>query len=465
MFLPDILQTSLVFDLLSYARFEPAYIVWERIIASLSYVEQMIASKSSDLILYEQFQSYMIDLIFPIYTQLGWQQQSSNVTDKWLDGLHRDLIVSTACRHNLDDCVQRAQSLFEQWFNQPSNNSIAPNHRSLVYCTAVRLGSRAEFQFLLRQYQESSDPQEKARMQSGLACTRDIELIRYLLEIHINSQLNIIRRQDALSGIRAVCRNFVAETECWAFVRFRWQQLFKEFGGSLSFVDLIKDVTARFNTEQQLDEFERFFEQLTDAVGFQAIIERIRANMQWIEKAKPNLAEWFMNRTIAIRLPFDWIPSQYQLHLDVRLRTTYPNNADPDTDTLFMGHTRIIARCNRMTNEFRIHMKQLQVSSMTLTHRDTSNNLIIDWISIPQSEILICRLRERCVTNEDYVFEAEHTTKLGRDMAGFYLSRYNVTNTSTGDIITHNIAATHMQVMENNENSSLSLSPSIYLFH
>ncbi|CAF3554685.1 unnamed protein product [Rotaria sordida] len=428
-----------------YVRFESAYIVWERIIAGLSYIEQMIASKSSDLTLYEQFQSYMIDLIFPIYTQLGWQQQPSNATDKWLDTLHRNLIVSTACRYNLDDCVQHARLLFEQWFNQPSNNSIEPNHRSIVYCTIVRLGSRAEFQFLLRQYQESNDPQEKASIQSALACTRDTELIRYLLEIHVNSQLNIIRRQDTLAGIRAICRNFIAETECWTFVRSRWRQLFKEFGGSLSFVDLIKDVTARFNTEQQLDEFERFFEQTidTNAVEFRAIIERIRANTQWMEKAKPNLAEWFMNRTVTIRLPFDWIPSQYELNFDVRLRTTYPNNAEPDT--LFMGHTRIIVRCNRSTNEFRIHMKQLQMSSVTLKHGDTSSNLIIDWTWISQSEILICRLRERCATNEDYVFETEYTTELSRDMAGFYLSRYNISNTSTGDIITHNIAATHMQ--------------------
>ncbi|CAF4239646.1 unnamed protein product [Rotaria sp. Silwood2] len=443
----NILQTTLVFDLLSYVHSESAYIVWERIIADLSYVEQMIASKNLDIMLYEQFQSYMIDLIFPIYTQLGWQQQSSNTTEKWLDALHRDLIVSAACRYNLDDCVQRARLLFEQWFNQPSNNTIKPNHRSVVYCTVVRLGSRAEFQFLLRQYQESSDSQEKARIQSALACTRDLELIRYLFQIHINSQLNIIRRQDALTGIRAICRNFVAETECWVFVRSAWRQLFKEFGESISFADVIKDVTARFNTEQQLDEFERFFEQITDAnaVEFQATIERIRANIQWIEKVKPNLAEWFMNRTVAIRLPFDWIPSQYVLHFDIRLRTTYPNNADPDMDTLFMGHTRIIVRCNRSTNEFRIHMKQLQMSYATLKHRDTSNNLIIDWTWISQSEIIICRLRERCVTNEYYVFEAEYTAKLSRDMAGFYLSRYNISNASAGDIITHNIAATHLQ--------------------
>jgi aminopeptidase N len=263
----DILKTSLIFDLLSYAHSERAYIVWERIIAGFSYIEQMIVSESSDLTLYEKFQSYMIDLIRPIYNQLGWQEQSSIVTDKWLDGLHRDLILSTACRHNLDDCVQRAQLLFYQWFNQPSNNSIEPNYRPVVYCTNVRLGSRAEFQFLLSQYQSLSDPQEKTRIQSALACTHDTQLIRYLLEIHANPQLNIIRRQDALSGIRAVCRNFIAETECWTFVRSRWGQLSQEFGGSLSFSDLIKDITARFNTEQQLDEFERFVQQTADKVS------------------------------------------------------------------------------------------------------------------------------------------------------------------------------------------------------
>ncbi|CAF4526114.1 unnamed protein product, partial [Rotaria sp. Silwood2] len=441
----NIVPTSLVFDLLSYASLERAYIVWERILAGLSYIEQMIASSSSDLTLYEQFQSYIIDLILPIYTQLGWQEQSSMVTDKWLDALHRDLIVLTVCHYNLDDCVNRAQFLFEQWFNHPSNNSIEPNDRPVVYCTNVRIGGRAEFQFLLHQYRTSSDPQEKARIQSALACTRDTELIRYLLEIHVNLQLNMIQRQDALSGIRAICRKFVAQTECWAFVRSQWIQLFEDFGKSMSFVNLIKDVTERFNTKQQLDEFERFVEQAIDnsTVEFQATIERIRANIQWTEKAKLNLEEWFMNRTVEIRLPFDWIPSQYALDFDVRLSATYPNNAEPDT--LFMGRTRIIVRCNRSTNVFRIHMKQLQMSSITLRRLDTSKNLITDWTWMSLSEILICRLRERCVMNQEYVFESEHTTELNRDMAGFYLSRYNVTNTSTGDIVTHNIAATHMQ--------------------
>ena len=224
----------------------------------------MITSSTSGLYLYERFRSYMVDLILPIYNKLGWEDNPSS--DKWLDTLHRDMIISIACRYNLDHCIQRAQNLFEQWFNSPANNTISANQRRVVYCASIRLGDRARFQFLLREYQTSNDPQEKARIQIALTCTHDIELIRYLLDIHTNSERNIFRRQDVLNGIRSICRNLVAETECWTFVRTRWPQLYRDYGESLSFAELIKDVTARFNSLGQLEEFERFAEQTTEKV-------------------------------------------------------------------------------------------------------------------------------------------------------------------------------------------------------
>ncbi|CAF3546049.1 unnamed protein product [Rotaria sp. Silwood1] len=442
---PNILPASLVFELLEYSHLEDSYIVWERILSGLQYIEQMIASSSSGLYLYERFRSYMVDLILPIYNKLDWEDNSS--TDKWLDTLHRDMIISTACRYDLDHCIKHAQVLFEQWFNSPSNNTIEANQRRVVYCTSIRLGDRARFQFLLREYQASNDPQEKARIQTALTCTRDIELIRYLLHIHINSEQNVIRRQDVLSGIRSICRNLIAETECWTFVHARWTQLFRDYGGSLSFAELIKDVTGRFNTLLQLEEFERFAEQTTDKgaaeVEFKASIERIRANIQWVSKSKPNLEEWFLNRTLAIRLPHDWFPSTYQLYFDVFLQSIYSNNEEPNTT--FTGHTRIRIRCTRSTNELRIHMKQLRLSYAILTRLGTNNNLISDWTLVISSEVLLCRLRERCIKDEEYEFESAYTAELDREMAGFYLSRYNVTDTTTGKIITHNIGATHMQ--------------------
>ena len=115
-----------------------AYIVWERIIAGI-YLHRTNDSIGKVLISLCTNNFNRIcnrsDLVL-FTTQLGWQAQSSIIPDKWLDGLHRDLILSTACHHNLGDCVHNVlKLLFDQWFNQPSNNSIEPNHRPVVYCT------------------------------------------------------------------------------------------------------------------------------------------------------------------------------------------------------------------------------------------------------------------------------------------------------------------------------------------
>lgn len=151
-----------------------------------------------------------------------------------------------------------------------------------------------------------------------------------------------------------------------------------------------------------------------------------------------------MNRTLAIRLPLNWFPLTYQLDFDVALRSTYPNNAEPNT--AFSGYTRILIRCHRSTDELRVHMKQLRLFYVTLKRLGSEKNLISDWLMISASEIIVCRLRERCIKDELYELESEYTSELDRDMAGFYLSRYNVTDPRTGEVITHNIATTHMQV-------------------
>jgi hypothetical protein len=150
---------------------------------------------------------------------------------------------------------------------------------------------------------------------------------------------------------------------------------------------------------------------------------------------------------VAIRLPLDWFPSTYQLDFDVQLRSVYPNNEEPNR--AFSGYARIRVRCTRSTNELRIHMKQLRITYVTLRRLNSTKNLISDWTTVAPPEIILCRLRERCIEGEEYEFESEYTAELDKEMAGFYLSRYNVTNPTTGEIITHNIGATHMQV--NNE--------------
>ncbi|CAF1156557.1 unnamed protein product [Didymodactylos carnosus] len=390
-----IVPASLIFDILKYATKEQKYIVWERILSGASYIEQMLSNTPT----YDLFKSYMTDLILPIYDSLTWTEQPN---EDWLSSLHRDLVVSAACRYDTDDCTSFAIKKFAEWQNEPSINNIDANQRRVVYCTAIRLGSRGEFYFLLNQYQQSNDPQEKARIQIALTCTRDIELLQYLLVIHLDP--NIIRRQDALSGIRSVCRNFVAEAECCS-------------------------ISAGIQDKGAADS------------EFKSTIERIRANIYWINKAEPDISSWFLNRTLNIRLPTDWTPTLYEIEIDVQLQSTYPNNTEPNTK--FSGHTIVTVNCSRSTSELKIHSKNLRIQSATLKRSDNTKNILIDWSFLNLTEIMVCRLSERCQLNQVYMLDIYSSAELDRDMAGFYLSRYDVTTNS--EIVTHNIGATHMQ--------------------
>jgi hypothetical protein len=217
--------------------------------------------------------------------------------------------------------------------------------------------------------------------------------------------VNRIRRQDVLTPNRSGHRNLLIATEYRAFVRAQLGHMFQHHSESLRFAGFIK---------------------------------------KRVQKDKLTSEERLTNETPIIRLSLDWIPLHYTLDFDVRLQSIYQNNTEPDT--LFTSQTRILIRCAHPTNELRIHTKQLRILQLTLKRISSPSNLIRDWTLIGSAEMLVCQLREYCVKNEEYVFESEYTAELDREMNGFFLSQYNVTNSTTGEIVTHNIGATYMHV-------------------
>ncbi|CAF0965985.1 unnamed protein product [Rotaria sordida] len=108
----NILPLSLVFDMLNYAQLEQEYIVWECIIVGIQYIVQMLATSYSNIQIYEQWRSYLIDLIRSIYTYFDWNSQSMN--EKWIDIVYRNVILSTACQYSLENCTDYAEKLFQE---------------------------------------------------------------------------------------------------------------------------------------------------------------------------------------------------------------------------------------------------------------------------------------------------------------------------------------------------------------
>lgn len=91
-----------------------------------------------------------------------------------------------------------------------------------------------------------------------MSCTKETSLqIKFL-----NNQLNPnkTRRQDALFGIRYSALNPYANKVTWNIVKANWNKLLESYGGALSFGNLVSDLSRKFNTQNDLDEVIRTWE-------------------------------------------------------------------------------------------------------------------------------------------------------------------------------------------------------------
>lgn len=77
--------------------------------------------------------------------------------------------------------------------------------RSVVYCSAIRVGNEKEWNFLWKRYTKSNVGTERNMILSSLACTREIWLIMRYLEYSID-ETSGVRKQDSSYVFASIVR-------------------------------------------------------------------------------------------------------------------------------------------------------------------------------------------------------------------------------------------------------------------
>lgn len=78
--------------------------------------------------------------------------------------------------------------------------------RSIVYCTAIRLGDESDWDFLWQKYRQSNVPSEKQTIQYSLGCSREIWLLARYLDYSLVEDSGI-RKQDCPDVFSSVAGN------------------------------------------------------------------------------------------------------------------------------------------------------------------------------------------------------------------------------------------------------------------
>lgn len=71
------------------------------------------------------FQEYVQKILRPIYVRLGGLNANRNQNDRLDLVKHKVLVSSWACRFDVDDCKEKALSMFSNWMKEedPDKNN------------------------------------------------------------------------------------------------------------------------------------------------------------------------------------------------------------------------------------------------------------------------------------------------------------------------------------------------------
>ncbi|XP_030045544.1 aminopeptidase Ey isoform X1 [Microcaecilia unicolor] len=290
------INTTTALDTTKFLYNETEYMPWQAALGSLSYFRLMFDRSE----VYGPMKRYIKQQVCPLF--LYFKKLTNNWENRH-DGLMEQYnevnAINTACSNDIQECQTLASGLFEHWMNDSSNNTIHPNLRSSIYCSAIATGGEKEWDFAWEMFQKATVAAEADKLRSALACSKQPWILNRYLQYALDPTK--IRRQDATSTITSIASNVVGQTLAWDFVNSNWKELFSQYGGgSFSFSNLITGVTRRFSTPYDLRQLEQFKKD-NEAVGFGSAaraldqaLERTKANINWVQENKETVHKWFI---------------------------------------------------------------------------------------------------------------------------------------------------------------------------
>ncbi|XP_051918184.1 alanyl (membrane) aminopeptidase-like b [Hippocampus zosterae] len=286
-----IVDVTLALNTTWFLRDEKEYIPWESAVRNLEYFVLMFDRSE----VYGPMQLYLRAQVKNLYSYFrNFTDNSEIPVDHSLQ--HNQITaIDVACSNGLQECIQRATWMFDDWMNgnDTNVNSIHPNLRSVIYCQALAAGGKKEWEFAWNKFQNTRKTSEKDQLRKALSCTKKIWLLSRYLDYTLDPKK--IRLMDVTSTINYIATNVAGHGLAWNFIRAHWDYVSQGDGAKL-----IEGVTRRFSTQFELEELKDFATKSDLGAASEAVdraIEQVNVNIQWVSENKDTVLDWFRSRT------------------------------------------------------------------------------------------------------------------------------------------------------------------------
>lgn len=238
--------TTDTLKLLAAFKNERQFSVWTAISSIVSGLNFLTADSPEEPL----FNHFVINLIQPSLDRLG---VSPLFNESYNDAMLRPVVLNLAVaskQPEANKAMLNAFRLAEKPTELPSEG------REIFYKSTGKVGTKDDFNKLLRWYKSTSDAQEKFLLAAGLTGFNSSELT--------NKSLNLlktatVRNQDVVFWLTHLMKNAPSRARAWRWAKDNWQWLKTTFDGDYHYGELPKCLAIGLSTQAGLEEFNKFF--------------------------------------------------------------------------------------------------------------------------------------------------------------------------------------------------------------
>ncbi|KAH8271340.1 hypothetical protein KR018_007311 [Drosophila ironensis] len=274
--------------LIEYLQREREYLPWKSAFENLKRVGRIVRQTPD----FEFFKRYMKKLISPIYEHLNGINDTFSSIQQQDQVLLKTMVVNWACQYQVDDCVPQAMNYYRSWKAEPNpdeKNPVPINVRSTVYCTSIKHGNDADWEFLWMRYKKSNVAAEKRTILTALGCSREVWLLQRYLEMTFDPK-EAIRKQDSMWAFQAVAFNEVGFLLAKKYFMDNVEFIYKFYHPLTKDMSrLLSPLSEQVITESDFNEFRDFVNNSRPSLkgleqAIQQTLEIMLTNVQWKER-------------------------------------------------------------------------------------------------------------------------------------------------------------------------------------
>ena len=258
--------------------------VWGDLASNLRDIDGLLADEPY----HGAFQAFARYLFRPAAQRSGWDARPG---EGHLDSLLRSTLLGQAGSYGDEEILAQAASRFSLYYQDTA--SVHPDIRGVVCSLAGQGGDRATYDHIVEMEKNTGLQEEKIRLLMSLTRFSQQELLQETLERAMSPD---VRTQDSISVVTGVASNLRGRDLAWEFVKDRWAEFDRRYGGGGFGLMRLVSICNNFNDAQRLADVETFFLEHPAPAAERTIrqaLERIRLNIRWLEQNRGELAARF----------------------------------------------------------------------------------------------------------------------------------------------------------------------------